>query len=51
MISKIAIVTVICEIFDFSLTDAEMDELSKLNESFCASTSTTHQDIPWDDVK
>jgi len=39
------------DIFDFSLTDAEMGELSKLNESFCASTSTTHQDLPWDDVK
>jgi len=39
------------DVFDFSLDDSEMDALSKLNESFCASSSTTHQDLPWDELK
>ena len=39
-----------CDIFDFHLSDQEMQSLEELHDGFEASTSITHQILPWDNL-
>lgn len=40
-----------CDIFNFQLTDEDMEAIRKIENGFKASTSVNNQDIPWDEVK
>lgn len=40
-----------CDVFDFELTNEDMEELDALENGFKASLSVNHMDLPWDEVK